>query len=171
LVWRHSRLLGPRIAAGLSLDPLPVGRNPSFWFAVHRTGVRLRSAGGLFGSSEFTPTVRRLGCLRGISTLTGFALVVEIGDWTQFLSFIRQEKTVCMVAAVRRRTLGVTPRMQVGIAPLCRSSQRCGTLLGGVMSSLQDDCTINASPRGQSNSVMPSRPDWLFDVPVLVHRH
>ncbi len=25
--------------------------------------------------------VRRLGCLRGISTLTGFGLAVEIGDW------------------------------------------------------------------------------------------
>lgn len=31
--------------------------------------------------SEYTDTVRRLGCLRGISTLTGFALAVEIGDW------------------------------------------------------------------------------------------
>lgn len=31
--------------------------------------------------SQFTPLVRRLGCLRGISTLTGFALTVEIGDW------------------------------------------------------------------------------------------
>jgi transposase len=34
--------------------------------------------------SEFTPLVRRLGCLRGISTLTGFALAVEIGDWARF---------------------------------------------------------------------------------------
>jgi transposase len=34
--------------------------------------------------SEFTPVVRRLGCLRGISTLTGFALAVEIGDWHRF---------------------------------------------------------------------------------------
>ena len=34
--------------------------------------------------SEFTPAVRRLGCLRGISTLTGFALSVEIGDWHRF---------------------------------------------------------------------------------------
>ncbi|MGH3357491.1 MAG: transposase [Nocardioidaceae bacterium] len=34
--------------------------------------------------SEFTPRVRRLGCLRGISTLTGFALAVEIGDWHRF---------------------------------------------------------------------------------------
>lgn len=34
--------------------------------------------------SEFTPMVRRLGCLRGVSTLTGFALAVEIGDWHRF---------------------------------------------------------------------------------------
>ena len=34
--------------------------------------------------SEFTPVVRRLCCLRGISTLTGFALAVEIGDWDRF---------------------------------------------------------------------------------------
>lgn len=33
---------------------------------------------------EFTPVVRRLGCLRGISTLTGFALAVEIGEWDRF---------------------------------------------------------------------------------------
>jgi transposase len=34
--------------------------------------------------SEFTPMVRRLGCLRGIGTLTGFALAVELGDWNRF---------------------------------------------------------------------------------------
>ena len=34
--------------------------------------------------SEFTPLVPRLGCLRGVSTLTGFALAVEIGDWHRF---------------------------------------------------------------------------------------
>ena len=34
--------------------------------------------------SEFTPIVRRLGCLRGVSTLTGLALAVEIGDWHRF---------------------------------------------------------------------------------------
>ena len=35
-------------------------------------------------ASEFTELVRRLGCLRGVSTLTGFALAVEIGDWHRF---------------------------------------------------------------------------------------
>jgi len=34
--------------------------------------------------NEFTPLVRRLGCLRGIATLTAFGLAVEIGDWTRF---------------------------------------------------------------------------------------
>ena len=34
--------------------------------------------------SEFTPIVRRFGCLRGIGELTGLALAVEIGDWHRF---------------------------------------------------------------------------------------
>jgi transposase len=35
-------------------------------------------------TSEYADLVRRLGCLRGVSTLTGFALAVEIGDWDRF---------------------------------------------------------------------------------------
>ena len=35
-------------------------------------------------SSEFTDVVNRLCCLRGIATLTGFGLAVEVGDWTRF---------------------------------------------------------------------------------------
>lgn len=31
--------------------------------------------------SAFTPVVTRLGCLRGVSTLTAFGLAVEIGYW------------------------------------------------------------------------------------------
>ena len=38
----------------------------------------------LAAGSEFTPIVHRLGCLRGIATLTAFALAVEIGDWNRF---------------------------------------------------------------------------------------
>lgn len=33
---------------------------------------------------EFTPLVRRVSCLRRVSTLTAFALAVEIGDWDRF---------------------------------------------------------------------------------------
>lgn len=35
-------------------------------------------------SPRFADPVDRLGCLRGISALTGLALTVEIGDWTRF---------------------------------------------------------------------------------------
>src|SRR5699024_8000112 len=35
-------------------------------------------------TSTFAPTVARLSCLRGISTLSAYALAVEIGDWTRF---------------------------------------------------------------------------------------
>lgn len=38
----------------------------------------------LAADSEYLPTMRRLECLRGISTLTSFALSVEIGDWARF---------------------------------------------------------------------------------------
>jgi transposase len=34
--------------------------------------------------SEYTAVVQRLGCLRGIATLTGFALAVEVGEWHRF---------------------------------------------------------------------------------------
>ena len=40
--------------------------------------------GEMAADCEFTDLVRRLGCLRGVSTLTGFALAVEIGDWHRF---------------------------------------------------------------------------------------
>jgi transposase len=35
-------------------------------------------------NSEFADVVARLGCLRGVATLTGFGLAVEIGDWSRF---------------------------------------------------------------------------------------
>jgi transposase len=37
----------------------------------------------LAADSEFTSVTQRLSCLRGISTLTAFALAVEIGDWSR----------------------------------------------------------------------------------------
>ena len=56
--------------------------------------------------SEFTPVVRRLGCLRGIGTLTGFALAVEIGDWHRFTgnsigSFVGLVPSECSSGASR----------------------------------------------------------------------
>jgi transposase len=34
--------------------------------------------------SQYTAVVRRLSCLRGVSTLTAFGLAVEVGDWHRF---------------------------------------------------------------------------------------
>jgi transposase len=36
------------------------------------------------GDGEYTALVRRLSCLRGVSTLTAFGLAVEVGDWHRF---------------------------------------------------------------------------------------
>jgi transposase len=53
--------------------------------AVNARRDRLDQAIAIMAAdSEFSPLVRRLGCLRGVSTLTSFALAVEIGDWHRF---------------------------------------------------------------------------------------
>ena len=53
--------------------------------AVRARRDRLDAAiAAMAADSEFTPLVQRLGCLRGIGTLTGFALAVELGDWHRF---------------------------------------------------------------------------------------
>jgi transposase len=49
--------------------------------AVDRRDRLDTAIAALAADSPFTPVVARLGCLRGVSTLTAFALAVEIGDW------------------------------------------------------------------------------------------
>jgi transposase len=39
---------------------------------------------GMAADSGFTPVFRRLGCVRGVSTLTALALATEIRDWQRF---------------------------------------------------------------------------------------
>ena len=53
-------------------------------FAVARRDRLDATITAMAAEGEFTPTVRKLCCLRGISTLTGFALAVEIGEWDRF---------------------------------------------------------------------------------------
>lgn len=53
-------------------------------FAVARRDRLDATIAALAADSEFTAVTRRLCCLRGISTLTGFALAVEIGEWRRF---------------------------------------------------------------------------------------
>ena len=43
-----------------------------------------RAIAELAATAPFAETVNRLVCLRGVSTLTAFALTVELGDWTRF---------------------------------------------------------------------------------------
>jgi transposase len=53
-------------------------------FAIARRDRLDGAIAVMAANSEFTDLTRRLCCLRGISTLTGFALAVEIGDWHRF---------------------------------------------------------------------------------------
>ena len=53
-------------------------------FAVARRARLDASIAEMAADSEFTAVTRRLACLRGVSTLTGFALAVELGDWHRF---------------------------------------------------------------------------------------
>ena len=53
-------------------------------FALARRNRLDAAITAMAADSEFTDLTRRLCCLRGISTLTGFALAVELGDWHRF---------------------------------------------------------------------------------------
>ncbi len=53
-------------------------------FTVQRRDRLDQEIATMAEDSEYTDLVHRLGCLRGISTLTGFGLAVEIGDWHRF---------------------------------------------------------------------------------------
>jgi transposase len=49
--------------------------------AVDRRDRLDRAIAEMAADSAFTPVTARLGCLRGVSTLTAFGLATEIGDW------------------------------------------------------------------------------------------
>ncbi len=53
--------------------------------------------------SQFTPVVRRLGCPRGVSALTGFGLAVEIGDWLRIGKTMRDRWALAPAATRARR--------------------------------------------------------------------
>ncbi len=92
--------------------------------------------------SEFTSVVHRLGCLRGVSTLTGFALAVEIGDWHRFTgntigSFvgIGAQRALLGRSRVRGRSprpatatpVGCWSRPPGTTVPATSRARRCGT--------------------------------------------
>lgn len=75
---RRQRFQHPGLQAAFDAD----------YEAVQQIEARKKRLDGLIeqmaAESEYAPVVRRLGCLRGVSTLTGFALAVEVGDWDRF---------------------------------------------------------------------------------------
>jgi transposase len=77
--WLHAiRFDRPGTQAAYEADLEAVG------FTLARRSRLDDAISSMAADSEFTPTVRKLCCLRGISTLTGFALAVELGDWSRF---------------------------------------------------------------------------------------
>jgi transposase len=77
--WLHAisfDLAGTRAAYEAHLEAVE--------FALARRNRLDALIAAMVADSEFTATVRKLCCLRGVSTLTGFALAVEIGDWDRF---------------------------------------------------------------------------------------
>jgi len=55
--------------------------SPTMLATVDRRNRLDEAIAKLAADSAYTPVVTRLGCLRGVSTLTVFGLAVEIGDW------------------------------------------------------------------------------------------
>jgi transposase len=96
---------------------------------------------GMAADSEFIPLVRRLGCLRGVSTLTGFALAVEIADWHRFtgnsivssVGLIPAESSSgsSPLGPIAKTGNGQAQRLMVEAAwqhrPATPSARRCGT--------------------------------------------
>ena len=64
---------GVQLAFDTAFDAMVAG--------VHRRDRLDEAIAAMAADCEFTPVVRRLSCLRGVSTLTAFGLAVEIGDW------------------------------------------------------------------------------------------
>lgn len=80
----HDRWLSrPRFESG----PLRLAFEESYATVVqakHRRDYLDRAIAELAAEPPFAEIVARLVCLRGLSTLTAFALTVELGDWTRF---------------------------------------------------------------------------------------
>jgi transposase len=91
LVWDNSAWTGAHEAWLRTLRFDRVGVQLAFdeafdaVLSVHARRDRLDAAIiEMAAASPFAPVVDRVCCLRGIGTLTGFGLAVEIGDWARF---------------------------------------------------------------------------------------
>ena len=98
-------------------------------------------------SPRWADPVNRLGCLRGISALTGLALTVEIGDWTRFTgSSIGAYVGLVPTRVSPRVLLGCRARSPKPATPTSTVVDRGGLAPpGGLPQSRSDD----AGPLGQ----------------------
>lgn len=83
----HDRWLRNDAASGLSTPATRMAFDAGYEHVLTMQARRDRldaAIEDIAGDCEFTPIVRRMSCLRGVGTLTGFALAVEIGDWNRF---------------------------------------------------------------------------------------
>lgn len=77
---------------------------------------------GTTKAGEGSCLVHRLCCLRGVSTLTGFVLAVEIGDWHRFTG-----NTIgAFVGLVPRRAVSETAEIKAHTVALTWSSAHAG---------------------------------------------
>ena len=53
-------------------------------FAIDRLTALDADLVALAAASQYAPVMTRLGCLRGVSTITAYGLATEIGDWQRF---------------------------------------------------------------------------------------
>jgi transposase len=119
----------------------------------------------LAAASEFTAVVQRLGCLRGISTLTGFALAVEIGDWHRFTgasigSFVGL--TPAEHSSGSSRTLGPITKTATVTSGGCWS-RRPGITGPAIGSPLSTSVSLQPSSRP-----LPGRRHWPLEGPAAV---
>lgn len=123
----------------------------------------------LAANSSFAPMVTRLGCMRGVSALTGLALAVEIEDWHRFTG-----KTIGSFVGLvpleyssgqSRVQGGITKtgnphvrRLRVEAAWQHRRDYRPGS--ASVMQSRWDRAPARARLRGQAGNVRLHR-QWI----------
>lgn len=77
------------------------GQRQGGWAGRSTTGQRAPVAAAemafagpsIQGANSSSSVVDRLGCLRGVSTLTAFGLAVEIGDWQRLSASHRTDRS------------------------------------------------------------------------------
>jgi transposase len=113
--------------------------------------------------SEFTPVATRVGCLRGVSTLTAFGLAVEIGDWSRLTG-----RTIgAYLGLVPTESSSGTTRSQGGITKTGNSHAR--RLLIEAAWHHRPRYRPGAELRRRQNAASPAARPWRAGQPPTAH--